>query len=395
MAEQYQLGRAGMISPEKLSALIGDIYACTLNSAHWPEAMKAICRELDLSTGVISVISLEDGQPVLAAATGFEQPWLEKVFFYSEELLDIWGGEPTIRNLPLDEPAVLSDVNPSAIADETAHPFHVSFHQPQGIVDAIAVGLTRDGTSIGSIGFNRHRDFGPIGKREIEIMRLLLPHLQRAATITRVIDGHMSAAADFRSVLKSLNVPIMLVTADLRIIHANDAATMLKQSQAAFNVQAGKIVFTSSLIQRALEFALNSARKSDAIPFGDPFGIPLGTEGETLRSLHILPLKKEKLGPDGSECFALLFAPLALSSENAGKAVTALYGLTDAERRVFEKIADGLTVQEAATKLDVAVSTIRTHLLRVFEKTGAARQAELVALARQFAAPVLHSGQIA
>ncbi|MDG3580656.1 MULTISPECIES: helix-turn-helix transcriptional regulator [Rhizobiaceae] len=384
-----------MISPAKLSALIGDIYACTLNPAHWPEAMRAICRELDLSTGVISVISLEDGQPVLAAATGFEQPWLEKVFFYSQELLDIWGGEPTIRNLPLDEPAVLSDVNPSAITGETAHPFHVSFHQPQGIVDAIAVGLTRDGTSIGSIGFNRHRDFGLIGKREIEVMRLLLPHLQRAATITRVIDGHMSAAADFRSVLKSLSVPIMLVTADLRVLHTNDAATMLKQSQTAFTVQAGKIAFTSSFTQRALEFALHSTRISDAIPAGDPFGIPLGAGDEALRSLHILPLKREKLGPDGGECFALLFAPLTVSSESAGKAIAALFGLTEAERRVFEKIADGQTVQEAATKLDVAVSTVRTHLLRIFEKTGAARQAELVALARQFTAPVLQSSQIA
>lgn len=74
-----------------------------------------------------------------------------------------------------------------------------------------------------------------------------------------------------------------------------------------------------------------------------------------------------------------------MSPESGGKVVAALFGLTEAERRIFENVADGLTVQETAEKLGIGVSTVRTHLLRVFEKTDTGRQAELVSLAGEFA----------
>ncbi|MGX5829985.1 LuxR C-terminal-related transcriptional regulator [Mesorhizobium sp. 43Arga] len=61
--------------------------------------------------------------------------------------------------------------------------------------------------------------------------------------------------------------------------------------------------------------------------------------------------------------------------------VTALFGLTPAEARVFEQIVAGRTVAEASDALNVEHSTVRTHLLRLFEKTGVRRQTELVRLA--------------
>jgi DNA-binding CsgD family transcriptional regulator len=44
-------------------------------------------------------------------------------------------------------------------------------------------------------------------------------------------------------------------------------------------------------------------------------------------------------------------------------------------------ISQGQTTADAATALGIGKSTARWHLLRVFEKTGCKRQAELVALA--------------
>lgn len=373
-----------MISRERLSALIGEIYDCAIDPALWPKTMESICRELDLRTGVISVISLEDGQPLLAAATGFEEPWLDKVSFYAEELVDLWGGEEVIRSLPIDEPAVLSRVNPDAIAPQSSHPFHIEFNQPQGFVDAIAVGLTRDRLSVGSIGFNRHEAHGLIGPREIETIRLLIPHLQRAATIGRVLERHVAAAAGFRSVLDSLVQPIVLVGADLVVSYENGAAIRLGDRDGLYRIQGGRLALASASAQKALEFAIRESRA----PAGDPFGIPLAGSDGNLRSLHVLPLEKGTSRHGESADYALLFTPLAVSAEDAGKAVATLFGLTDAERRIFEAIADGLTVQEIADRFAIGTSTVRTHLLRIYDKTGLHRQAELVILARQYAPTV-------
>jgi DNA-binding CsgD family transcriptional regulator len=62
------------------------------------------------------------------------------------------------------------------------------------------------------------------------------------------------------------------------------------------------------------------------------------------------------------------------------EAVRAVFGLTPAEAEVALRIFDGGGLAQAARETGIAVSTLRTHLLHVFEKTGVHRQADLVRL---------------
>lgn len=57
------------------------------------------------------------------------------------------------------------------------------------------------------------------------------------------------------------------------------------------------------------------------------------------------------------------------------------YALTSAELRVLISLGEMQTPDEIATTLGVSVTTVRTHLARLFSKTGCRRQAELVRLA--------------
>lgn len=56
----------------------------------------------------------------------------------------------------------------------------------------------------------------------------------------------------------------------------------------------------------------------------------------------------------------------------------ALYGLTDAEIRVACGVAKGYDPNEIARMHKITVNTVRTHLKRLFQKTGVKRQAELI-----------------
>jgi DNA-binding CsgD family transcriptional regulator len=56
------------------------------------------------------------------------------------------------------------------------------------------------------------------------------------------------------------------------------------------------------------------------------------------------------------------------------------YGLTPAEARVALATSSGLGIQEAALRLGLSPNTIKTHLRRVFAKTGTVRQSELTRL---------------
>jgi DNA-binding CsgD family transcriptional regulator len=64
------------------------------------------------------------------------------------------------------------------------------------------------------------------------------------------------------------------------------------------------------------------------------------------------------------------------------------YKLTPAELRVLLGIVEVGGVPDVAASLGVAETTIKTHLGRVFEKTGTSRQADLVKLVAGFSSPL-------
>ncbi len=58
--------------------------------------------------------------------------------------------------------------------------------------------------------------------------------------------------------------------------------------------------------------------------------------------------------------------------------LTKIFGFTPAEARLASLLVQGLCLTDAATYLGVSLNTLKTHLKRVFYKTGCDRQSELV-----------------
>jgi DNA-binding CsgD family transcriptional regulator len=57
-----------------------------------------------------------------------------------------------------------------------------------------------------------------------------------------------------------------------------------------------------------------------------------------------------------------------------------VFGLTAAEARIAGAIFEGMSLPEAAQAFGLSGHTVRFQLARVFDKTGVARQTELVKL---------------
>ena len=60
-----------------------------------------------------------------------------------------------------------------------------------------------------------------------------------------------------------------------------------------------------------------------------------------------------------------------------------IFGLTPAEARLALALFEGANLSEAAETLSISRFTAQNHLARVFEKTGANRQATLIKLMMQ------------
>jgi hypothetical protein len=62
------------------------------------------------------------------------------------------------------------------------------------------------------------------GDREIEVVRLLIPHVRRAVTISNVLDVQAIEKARMAETLDALKLGVVLANEDSRILHANRAA---------------------------------------------------------------------------------------------------------------------------------------------------------------------------
>jgi DNA-binding CsgD family transcriptional regulator len=108
-------------------------------------------------------------------------------------------------------------------------------------------------------------------------------------------------------------------------------------------------------------------------------------EGYALLYPSILPRLRqayESGNPMVKQAVLAMAAALARAQAARERRLRSEYGLTPSEVKVALHLIDGGTVTSCAEALEVAESTVRTHLKSVFAKTGVTRQAQLSTLLR-------------
>ena len=100
---------------------------------------------------------------------------------------------------------------------------------------------------------------------------------------------------------------------------------------------------------------------------------------------HLMPLARRSEAGATAAIFVHRAAP---TSTIAPDLVGRTFGLTPAERRVLAHITEAGSVAETAERLRISQTTVKTHLSRIFDKTGTARQADLVKLLAGFSGPL-------
>ena len=378
----------GSLSAQELSELIGLIYDAAIEPSRWPLAMEAIRTGLDFANSTFNLQLLPSGDVVINVTSNIPPPYVALMADAGPDVVELWGGEQVMRTWPLCEPAIWTRVNPRFHPKTTTNRYYLDFAKPQGIVDTLAVGLARDARALGSIAFGRHESAGPIGEPEIEAARLLVPHLQRAATINRLLDVAALARATFAAVLDTLTVPIVLASASLRIAHANPAARRLLDRGDLIHARGGVLGSVTTGASSALAAAISHADHDESAIGRRGLGIPVRRPDGSSAALHVLPLRRGRAALDTGAVAAVFVAQVDTPLVAPTEVVAALFDLTPAEARVFGRIAACSTVEETADALGVERSTVKTHLLRLYAKIGVRRQAELVQVAASLAVPV-------
>ncbi|QJU59037.1 helix-turn-helix transcriptional regulator [Sphingomonas sp. AP4-R1] len=376
------------ISPERLSHIIGLIYDCAIDPARWPIAMEAIRTELNFHNSSLDLLLLPSGRAISRVTTNIPPEYFPVIAENAAAVVERWGGEAVIQSLPLDEPAVLSWANPAFDPEDATNPYQVAFAKPQGIIDVMAIGVARDATAIGSLAFGRHHTAGPITDREVAVARLLVPHLQRAATINRMIEGAELARTALGSALDGLTVPVLLVDPQLRLIHGNPAGVSLLDQGGLVRLTDGHVQTRSAGATSALAAAVSQAARDEGALGRRGLGIPLRSQDSDAGALYVLPLARRPGSSGHGAVAAIFFAQLGSPFIAPTEMAAALFDLTATEAKVFALLVSGHTQTTAAASLGIERSTVKTHLSRLYDKIGVRRQTDLMQVAASLAVPL-------
>ncbi len=202
------------------------------------------------------------------------------------------------------------------------------------------------------------------------------PHLQRAVRTLRKLESAGSEGALLREVVDRLGVAMLCVGHSRRALFCNRAARDLLARRDGLSVRDGHLHVAAASDRERLWIAL-----AEAMALGGRESCATITRPSGAPPLTILnaPLETpDKLGSDELG-LALMFIhdPLlcpALDPADVG----ILFGLTPAQARLAVLLSQGHPLEEVGQRLGLKLSTVRTRMNQIFERTGTSRQAELV-----------------
>jgi DNA-binding CsgD family transcriptional regulator/PAS domain-containing protein len=375
-----------MFDPEHVSSLIGDIYDAAVDQTLWIGALDKAAQFVGAQAGVLlwqnpASISVE-----LIHAFGIEPHYVD---LYLERYAKLDPTTAPMFQLETDDVASLTDLlPPSEFANSF---FNREWLEPQGFVDLLQASLEKSPTDFVRLFFLRKRESGMVDGLMRERLRLIVPHIRRAVLVGQMVDRAAAEAATFGNALDGIGAGLFFVDAGGRIVHANTSGQDMLEQGVLARGSSGKLASYDTSSVQGLDEIFGIAESGDA---DEPRGgaVPLTARDGEHYVAHVLPLttgSRRQAGASSEAIAAVFVKKAALNMPSPLDIIAKFYKLTPTELRVLFAIVQVGGVPDVAQSMGISPSTVKTHLRRLFAKTGTDRQADLVKLVAGYVNPLV------
>lgn len=372
---------------EALSAAIGFVYDCALDPQKWPDACRKIADLCESTAGGICVHDARQSQNDQLFVFGYRQDFLQRLG------VD-YARSPMVAS---DAVANLGDVNALSAAESNLSEtrFYREVLQPFDIRDIIWFPALRNGARMASLHASRSGKLAHYDKQDIDLLKLIAPHVCRSLAISDALDIRALRSEMLERTLDKLVAGVYLAARDGQIVYMNAAAERQIKIGSAVRLVNKRLSPVDPSAQAALSKAIeqSGSGKYDINLSSPSLAIPDRNGAGYVATL--LPMRRSSardvFAPFAATCAIFMqdpqIAPLA-----PGEAFARLHGLTGAELRVLLALSQGLGGKEAADMLGITEATMRSHLQRIYSKTGVSRQGALLRLFHSSTPPVESGG---
>ena len=375
----------GASEPEFFSDLVGTFYDAALNPDQWIDALES-------ARGYVGgqVASLYWHDSVRPIGNNYFQvgiaPEWERSYF--ETYLKLNPLQPFQVFCPIEEVHAGSDF--MSFDEFSRTRFYREWAAPQGLVDAAFANLERLPTSSVAFSIMRAENHGLVDDEARSRMKLIVPHIRRAALISKAIDLAQVQAATFGTAMDALAAGMFLLDGAGRIVHTNAAGAQMVDAQGPVHLVNGHFKLLDREPDRLLQEALAAAAGGPMALRGKAVSLPMTDADERDFILHMMPLDSKQraaLGADRATTFLVFIRRLDSAGTAAIAAFSERFALTKQEGRVLRAVIDTGSVPMAADVLGISPTTTRFHVTSIFDKTGVRTQPALIRLLTESASP--------
>jgi DNA-binding CsgD family transcriptional regulator len=378
-----------MQEPEQLSALIGDIYDAALEPGLWVGVLANCATFVGGAAAALFSKDAASKTGGVAYYTGIEAYYRDLYFNKYIKLDPLTVGHYFAE---VEKPVAVGDLLSYEEFLETRA--YREWGQPQGLVDVLNVALDKTATSAAMFCVFRNQQNGLVDDEMRRRMALIVPHIRRAVLVGNVIDLKKAEAASLADALDGISAGMFLVDATGRIDHANAAGHVMLKKASVLRAEGGRLITNDPQADQTLADTFATAGSGDAAIGIKGVAVPLrARNGDGDRYVaHVLPLTsgaRRRAAASYAAVAALFVHKAALDMPSPPEVIAKAHKLTPMELRVLLAVVEVGGVSGVAEALGIAESTVKTHLGRLYGKTGARRQADLVKLVAAYSNPLL------
>ena len=357
------------------------LYAAVAAPELWPSAIEGI---VDLLRADHAILAGHDragtGVPFLASARVDERDLVRSVL--AQQQFDRQA------ILPIPNAVVFrrSAMQPDREYRRSAHYNEVVRHLNGFHALAAQVARPVGGFIVTVCRSERRDDFD---EAQAATLQLVLPHLSTAVELRGRLMNAEHRSSSLAALLDRLDIPAMLADAAGFLCFANGRAAALLDDADGLGIDRFGLAGATAEATRQLRAAIAAVNGAQAAERRVLLPRP---SGRTPLLVTVLPWPIGAAAPGAPVPSAAIFVGEPDAPARIDRVALAdVFRLTGRESEVAALLAGGHELPGIAGQLDLSVATVRTHLKRVFEKTGTHSQAALVALVRGFAVPVRRS----
>lgn len=353
--------------------LVASLYDAALDSRLWNIPMEHL-RELFQANYVTLILRIPDHSDagLMIVAGNIEGEGKVTYLTYPH------SSTPFI-NQPADKVFTVDDL--MSEEDWRRSSYYQHWCGPKGVFHVMGVDIATPDSGKLRFRITRPEAAPTFSARDRALCELILPHLRRALNMHNQLDRSQSMGTLYSQAISRLSVATIVLDESGRVLQQNPIAQELLTSADGLKLVGGRLEASYPSDNRELQRLVRGAFArqgkenppiAEAVSITRPSGqVSLVVVVESVPSLEWA----ESKGQPAVVVYIRDAVGKSLASTTVPKQ---LFNLTPAETALSLELANGLSLEEAAEKLNIRRNTARAHLRAIFSKTGVRRQTELV-----------------